>query len=379
MIRILLISMPSIHFIRWVTNIDDSKFELYWFDILNRGKIEEISNMTQFYDWKKRKKSIFKGEYTLSKKAPAVYGMIEPVFQTTVKEQLTKIISEVKPNIVHSFQMQDCTYPILKTMKSFKDVPWIYSCWGSDLFFYKDQKKHKRRITDVLKRLNYFHADNQRDCTLAKELGFKGEFFGIFPGGGGYPVSDMNQLSLPLSERNVILVKGYQHYFGRATFVLEALKKLKEEIAQYRVIVFGAHDPIFKYQSDFENIEIYHRNELDHKQLFEIMSRSKIYIGNSISDGVPNTLLESMIMGVFPIQSNPGNVTAELIVHGENGFLIEDPNSISEIKNHIASALSDEPLLENAQIKNKTFAKKKLDNTLIRDKINLAYLSIVKS
>ena len=56
------------------------------------------------------------------------------------------------------------------------------------------------------------------------------------------------------------------------------------------------------------------------------MGKSGIHIANSISDGMPNALLEAMGMGAFPIQSNPGKVSEEVITHGKNGFLIEDQN-----------------------------------------------------
>lgn len=377
--RLLLISMPSVHFTRWVSNLEHSEFELYWFDILNRGEIKNLNGVTQFVRWKQRKKKPFRGEYTLSKRAPKVYQTIEPLFQTTIDEALTDIINEVKPDIIHSFQMQDCTYPILKTMRRFPNIPWIYSCWGSDLFYYQQEKKHRKEIKKALTRINYFHADNQRDFDLATSLGFKGKLFGIIPGGGGYDITEMNKSTLPMSERTVILVKGYQHHFGRAKQVLDALREIKEEIDKYEIIVFGAHEEVFEYRNHFNKITIYHRNELHHNELFTIMCKSKIYIGNSISDGIPNTLLESMIMGVFPIQSNPGNATAEVIAHGKNGFLISDPYNTAEIKKHVLTALSDNGLLEDAREKNMIFSKEYLAYDIVRDKIEFSYLSALKN
>ena len=71
------------------------------------------------------------------------------------------------------------------------------------------------------------------------------------------------------------------------------------------------------------------------------MGKALIYIGNSNSDGMPNTLLEAMCLGVFPIQSNPGGVTEEVITHGENGFLIEDCENIEEIKSLLEIVLKN--------------------------------------
>ena len=99
------------------------------------------------------------------------------------------------------------------------------------------------------------------------------------------------------------------------------------------------------------------------------MQKSLLYIGNSISDGMPNTLLEAMAMGAFPIQSNPGNVTEEVIEHGKNGFLIENPLNIDEIAQWITVALSDEKLRQDAQHYNLDFMKKNYDRKLLKDKI----------
>ena len=41
-----------------------------------------------------------------------------------------------------------------------------------------------------------------------------------------------------------------------------------------------------------------------------------------------NTLLEAIVMGAFPIQLNPGGVTSEIIENGNNGLLIENPDSV---------------------------------------------------
>ena len=91
------------------------------------------------------------------------------------------------------------------------------------------------------------------------------------------------------------------------------------------------------------------------------MGKSLIYIGNSISDGMPNTLLEAIVMGVFPIQSNPGGVTEEIIKDGVNGLLINNPESILTIQNLILKSISNHYLLERAAHENAILAKDKLD------------------
>ena len=68
--KILFVSMPSIHAVRWIENLKESGHELYWFDITGKGKIQTLEEVTQITNWKKRKLPYIKGEYWLSKKFP---------------------------------------------------------------------------------------------------------------------------------------------------------------------------------------------------------------------------------------------------------------------------------------------------------------------
>jgi glycosyltransferase involved in cell wall biosynthesis len=106
------------------------------------------------------------------------------------------------------------------------------------------------------------------------------------------------------------------------------------------------------------------------------MGKSLIYIGNNISDGTPNTLLEALIMGAFPIQSNPGGASMELI-NKDNGLLIENPDSVLEIKALILKALSGEIDFEKAFNYNEELAKSKLDYYWNRQKINKLYTDLI--
>ena len=78
--------MHSIHAIRWIENLKGTDAELYWFDVLGRGKLETIESVCQFTDWRKRKVIQIKGEYFLSKKYPKVYEKIIPFLEVTENE-----------------------------------------------------------------------------------------------------------------------------------------------------------------------------------------------------------------------------------------------------------------------------------------------------
>ena len=110
-------------------------------------------------------------------------------------------------------------------------------------------------------------------------------------------------------------------------------------------MIFGAAPEVNDYVSDsplknWKNLKLY--SKLSHQRVLELMGQSLIYIGNSVSDGMPNTLLEAIVSGVFPIQSNPGGASAEIIEDGYNGLLIGDAENVPEIRKLLKKSVSGE-------------------------------------
>lgn len=359
--KLLLVSMPSIHVVRWIENLKDTDIDLYWFDVLGKGALATDVKLTQITGWKKRKFPYIKGEHYLSKNFPNVYKKIQPFLEVTSSKAFRECILEIQPDVVHSFEMQSCSYPLLTTMKDFSNIKWIYSCWGSDLFFYSKIAFHKAKIKSVLNRVDYLITDCNRDFEIAQREGFKGVFLGVVPGGTGFKMEELKD-RYSVKQRKVILVKGYEHRFGRGLNVVKAIHKLQSEIQEFKVIVFGAHPIVIDYiKENALPYMVYDRHGLSHGELLRIMGKALIYVGNSISDGMPNTLLEAIVMGAFPIQSNPGNVTAEIIENQKNGLLISNPEDVNEIKNLISFALNNKEMIDNAITINQIFANENLD------------------
>ena len=377
--KILFISMPSIHVIRWVDNLKDSGYELYWFDVTDKGKLDATNKIHHFTNWKARKIPPIKGEYFLSKRVPFLYEKVKPFLEITENEFLEKIVNEIKPDVVHSFEMQNCSYQIRKTMDKHPDLKWIYSCWGNDLYYYKNFKEHKSQIIKVLHRVNFIHTDCKRDLDIAKSLGFRGKYLGVIPGGTGYKLDELQKFKIPVEQRKIILVKGYEHIFGRGLNIIKALEEIIEEIKDYEVVVFAAHSIVIEYikqkKLPFNTLD---RHGLKHYEVLELMGKALVYIGNSISDGMSNTLLEAIVMGAFPIQSNPGNVSEEIINNNINGLIINNPESTLEIKNLISDALKDKKRLIEAEKINSDIAISRLDFKKNRHKVIAIYNSIIQ-
>jgi glycosyltransferase involved in cell wall biosynthesis len=322
---------------------------VYYFDILNGGYIKEWDWVTQFTDWR-YKLGNFKGRYFIKKYFPKIHLLLE----NNVKKEFDKILKEVKPDVVHSFALQISCLPIIDVMNKYLAMKWIYSSWGSDIYFRKDIGITNVEFKKCLKRIDFLITDNKRDFRIAINKGFENNFLGVFPGNGGVDYIE-KEIENSLSKRNIILIKGYNDEIGKGLNIIKAISTdLIFLLKNFTIVVFGCDDKVFTYINNnkkFENLKfkLYHKKDfLPNDELIKLMGKSYIYVANSKSDGIPNALLEAMGMGAFPIQSNPGGVTEEVIEHAKNGLLISNPNDVQEIKELIKSAMIKKEMVKNA-------------------------------
>ena len=340
--KILLVAMPSLHFYRWSEQLQAAGHELYWFNITDGGAaVSRIDFMRQKYGWKL--KWDYPGRTFVKAKFPKLYTFLQKFNENNTTQVFENYVNEVQPDVVHSFALYVSCTPILPVMEKFPKLKWIFSSWGSDLYYFQNIPAYLTDIKRVLPRVNYLFTDCYRDYHIAKSYGFQGEFLGVFPGGGGFDLEKIRQYKQPIEQRKTIAIKGFQGRSGRAIEVLKAIILVKEEVKDYEIVVFGSDKEVFDFANQnglptWKNFSI--QGKLPHAAVLEIFGKSLFYIGNSNSDGMPNTLLEAICCEVFPIQSNPGNVTAEIINDGVNGFLISNEEDISEIARTIKKALS---------------------------------------
>jgi glycosyltransferase involved in cell wall biosynthesis len=380
--KILFVCQQYIHAARWINQLKGSHHEIFVFDCLD-AKIHSDLKWTHYYEnWSKRKVSYVKGEERLRKKMPSIYEKVERFLKVTASEKLEEIIKEIQPDLVHSIEMQSETYPLIKVRKK-TPFRWAFFCWGNDLFYFKELNNHKNKIQKVLSSIDYFFSDTIRDFKYASELGYKKEFFKTFPGGGGYKIHDQTKLTSPI-DRKLIIIKGYHHRFGRALKILQALELISVELKGYDIYVYSAHNIVVDKIKELNknlHLEIKYssrHDQITHDELLNLFGKSFIAIGNSISDGIPNTMLESIILGAFPIQSNPGGATEDYIKEGINGLLISNPEDAVEISELILKTIKNKELVELAFNKNQEIAKK-LEYKRIQKEVLKAYSEIEES
>ena len=383
--KILMVSMPSLHFFRWVEQLKDAGHQVYWFDIVDGGeKVERLYWVKQIVGWKLR--WYFPGRIFLKINFPKLYILIQKFNERNTTKVFEQKMLEIQPDIVHSFAMQIACIPIFSVMAKHKKIKWVYSSWGSDMFYFKNLNIKEVTMSQVLKRIDFLLTDCNRDYEIAKKIGFKNRFLGVFPGNGGidFPI-EKEQLLMP-KDRDTILIKAYSDEIGKG---LEIIKSFDDELIpflmEFKIVLFGANQEIVDYIKNDNKLKqlnfiVYLKNRpIENEELLKLMNNSYIYMANSLSDGLPNALLEAMGMGCFPIQSNPGNVMSEIIEHNKNGLLISNSLDLNEIKKWLLKALSNKSLINYSFETNADTMRKRCNRNELKDQIGTIYEKIYEN
>lgn len=381
--KIVMVAIPNHHFFQWVNQLERSGYEVFWFDVTDGGgKVDRIQWVKQIKGWKL--KYNFRSRHFVKNKLPRIYKVIQKFNERKVEVVFEKMIHDIQPDIVHCFEMRLAGFPILDVMLRHRTIPFVYSSWGSDMFYFEQLGVRKQAVERFLNRVDYFIADCKRDYRIALQNGFNGVFLGDYIGNGGLAIEQGHIKKV--ADRTIIMIKGYDDGVGKAVKVLEAIEELPIELfSSYELVVYSADVATQKFISNSDyfkkcKVRVLQRGSfVANTTLLKIMGSSVIHIGNSLSDGMPNALLEAMGMGAFPIQSNPGGVSEEVITDGVNGLVIKNPLDTHEIANIIQFTILNEQLRANAQVHNVAFVFEKYNRDKLKIEIVGQYESIYQN
>jgi glycosyltransferase involved in cell wall biosynthesis len=259
------------------------------------------------------------------------------------------------PRIVHFHELQHGGY--IYNTKIFKSASKrnykvICSTWGSDLIFYGKLAAHELPLKKLLSNTDVLTAERVDDQKVAQKLNYSSIFFAPLYITVGAEVESKVLLSKP-SDRNMILIKGYQDNHGRALNALAALTLIEEHLKGYKIGVFSASTSVALQVDYLQNnspldIEIIKRTS--NIEIRKYFSQSRVYIGLAISDGLSTSMVEAMEQGTFPIQSK--NSAAELFIkNGSTGYIV-DPWDIIGVAKCIQKAVKDDQMVDAAAVEN---------------------------
>jgi glycosyltransferase involved in cell wall biosynthesis len=287
---------------------------------------------------------------------------------------LARLIRQIKPDLIHSMEFQHAGYNVLRAKELFGDKrfpKWLATNWGSDIFYYHRFPDHHQQISRLLKNVDYYSCECERDVELAREMGLVSTSMPVFPNTGGFDLSSISDLRMSVrpSARRMIMVKGYQHFAGRALTALDALLRCADVLKEYRIVVFSASIEVYERVEElrlFHGLSITILGTSEHEKMLKYFAHARIYLGVSISDAISTSMLEAMAMGAFPIQTNTACCN-EWIKDGVSGFSIP-PDDIEKIAGKVRQAIVENFLVDNAAEINWRTVCERLDHHLLKKK-----------
>ena len=377
----------SVHTTRWINQLKDQGWDIHLFPVEDGGIHPDLKNVTvhNFLSCKPSglDKSIkVVGSWPFPRTSGLARRFVKRFSPSLIERKLSFLVRRLKPDIIHSLEIQHAGYLTLAARKNskFKFPTWIVTNWGSDLFIFGRLSGHIEKIKAVLSACDYYDCECHRDVDLARTFGFKGEVLPILPNTGGFNIEQMLQLRQPgpTSKRRLIVLKGYQGWAGRALVGLRAIELCAPLLKDYRVAIYIANEDVriaaeLLNQSTGIPVEIIPKSS--HKDMLNLHGRARISIGLSIGDAASTSMLEAMVMGSFPIQSCTA-CAGEWIKDGKTGMIVppEDPQFIAAA---IKLAISDDLLVDNAADLNTQVARERLDYLSIQKQVITMYEKIV--
>ena len=391
--KILFICNPdSTHSISWINQLNDSDFDVRVFSVyINNNK-----NLS-YPEWEfptyvlkkpkiKRhsKKNIFYHPFSIGI-PPSIFNIFAQKYSLRSK-WLKNIILNWEPDIIHSFPLNIGGKLTTKVLKKINKYSWpkiVASSWGSDIYLgIKGDRNETDNINFILNNCNGFFSDCQRDLDIAKNNGLdKYKFALSMPGTGGLNIDRFISIRKSNKKRNIILVpKAFEREHANKIFpFLEALKLCDVNLLEgFEIHFLMSSDAVKKAIKFFpEKLKkiCFVNDMISQDKLFYLLSKTRIMVSLSLSDGTPNVMLEAMASGALPVM-HPLDSIKEWIVDQENGLLVHSlyPH---KIKKAIIKSLTDDDLFENASSLNFKLIKKKADRTVLKSKIIESYESLL--
>jgi glycosyltransferase involved in cell wall biosynthesis len=256
--------------------------------------------------------------------------------------------------------------------------PLMMSIWGNDFTLHALAAQKMKKLTYLsMDQAAGLHTDCYRDQRLAMVWGFDNRKPGIvLPGSGGvqldvfYPPSNH-------SEPVIINPRGFRTYIRndtffraiplvlshhpRARFLCPSMENQPEAIKWVKSLGIDKVTQLLPRQTRF--------------QMASLFRLSQVVVSPSIHDGTPNTVLEAMACGAFPVVGDLESLR-ELISPGVNGLLV-DPNDPCGLAEAICDGLENSKLRQRARKINLSLIREKAEFHTVMSKATNFYENLI--
>jgi glycosyltransferase involved in cell wall biosynthesis len=276
-------------------------------------------------------------------------------------------VETIEPDLIHAMRI-----PFEGMLAATMDpaAPLIVSVWGNDFTLHAPASPFMGNLTRrTLFQADGLHADCRRDRRLAMEWGYSEEQpVTVLPGGGGIRADVFSPrqqgvngkrekafsflANLPEGADIVVNPRGFRAYVRNDTF-FKAIPLILAEKPNTRFLC-PAMAGEKQAEAWLEKLRISHAvrllPRLSQDEMAALLQHAHVTVSPSEHDGTPNTLLETMACGSFPVSGDLESIR-EWIEDGVNGLLI-DPEDPKELAMSVLNVLDDQELRKEAAARN---------------------------
>ncbi len=310
----------------------------------------------------------------------AIRQRLGPRTLPSAARRLQLLISYVQPDLMHAMRIP---YEGMLAALAEPPCPLLISVWGNDFTLHAPSTRKMAKLTrQTLQRANALHTDCDRDRRLANAWGFSTQTPAItLPGAGGVKLDIFQADSMARvdEEREPLIInpRGVRAYVRNDTF-FQAIPLVLAQVPQARFICPGMAGEV-EILHWVEKLDISrsvtllpHLTRADMATLFE---QAHIAVSITEHDGTPNTLLEALACGCFPIAGDIETLR-EWITPGMNGLLVP-PGDPQALANAILTTLAQPILRSRAREINLQMIRDRVDYARVMPQAHDFYKSLI--
>lgn len=311
-----------------------------------------------------------------------------PFYAKRQAPKLRAIIEQIQPDVVQGLRIPFegiCAALAVEPLKT----PLILSTWGNDFTLFAEGDPMVMALTKrALLRADALQSDCEKDIKIARSLGLKAASPAfVIPGNLGLDLTQFGphaadrdflaELGVPKDATVVLNPRGSRAYVRNDLF-FEAIPQVLKEFPDVWFAAIAMKD-VATFEEMVVNLNIQHRTvllpPLNRSGMAKVLACAEIAVSLGEHDGTPNSLIECMASGAYPIALDIPSLQ-EIVTTGENGTLVAK-SDVGDVAKAIIAALKDDNARTRAKAEN-NIRMQRLSKPQVRGTIADLYQSAIK-